>query len=341
MNTPLRLRYYLAIGAGLLLVALLTAACGGNDAETLTVYSGRSKTLVGPLLDQFAEETGINIRVRYADTAELAATILEEGRNSPADVFFAQDAGALGALAAEGMLTSLPRDLLDRVPAPFRSPDGLWIGISGRARVVAYNTERVSPDELPDSILDFTDPKWRGRIGWAPTNASFQAFVTALRVLEGDDVAREWLEGIEANDPKEYPSNTAALQAVGAGEVDVAFVNHYYLFRFLAEEGEDFPVRNYYPKGGDPGALVNVAGVGVLVTSDQRDLALRFIDFLLSPEAQQYFAEETFEYPMVEGVAVHPDLVPLSEIEQPPIDLSDLADLEGTLDLLRETGVLP
>jgi iron(III) transport system substrate-binding protein len=332
---------YLAIGVALLLAALLVAACGGNDSETLTVYSGRSKTLVGPLLDRFAEETGIRIRVRYADTAELAATILEEGNNSPADVFFAQDAGALGALAAEGMLASLPQELLDRVPAPFRSPDGLWVGISGRARVVAYNTERVRPDELPDSILDFTDPKWRGRIGWAPTNGSFQAFVTALRVLKGDDVAREWLEGIKANDPKEYPNNTAAVQAVGAGEVDVAFVNHYYLFRFLAEEGEDFPVRNYYPKGGDPGALVNVAGVGVLITSDHRDLALRFIEFLLSPEAQQYFAEETFEYPLIEGIAIHPDLVPLSEIESPTIDLSDLADLEGTLDLLRETGVLP
>ncbi len=320
-------------------VAIAATGCGGEDA--LTIYSGRSQDLVQPLLEQFADETGIDIRVRYGETAELAATILEEGDNSPADVFFAQDAGALGALTAEGRLAELPSALLQRVPAAFRSPDGLWVGLSGRARVVAYNTDSVSPDELPDSILDFTDPKWKGRIGWPPTNGSFQAFVTALRLTEGEEGARAWLEGIKANGARDYPNNVAALEAVANGEVDVAFVNHYYLFRSLAEEGDGFSARNYYPKGGDPGALVNVAGAGILRTSDKTDQARRFIDFMLSREAQQYFADETFEYPLIEGVETHPDLVPLAELEPPEIDLSDLADLKTTLDLLRETGVLP
>lgn len=367
-------RVLLALGlvAALVGMATLAVACGDDDDDTptgvadpepdpeadpeadptaggtfeavegtLTVYSGRSESLVGSLFERFEDETGIDVRVRYGDTAELAATILEEGGRSPADVYFAQDAGALGALQREGRLAELPQELLDAVPARFRSPDGRWIGVSGRARVVTYNTDAVGEADLPASILDFTDERWNGRIGWAPTNGSFQAFVTGLRVQLGDDAARDWLEGIEANDPQEYPNNTAAVEAVINGEIDVAFVNHYYLLRFKAERS-DVPAENYYLGGGDPGALVNVAGVGVLDSSDERDLAIRFIEFLLSDEAQQYFADETFEYPLAQGVAALPaNVVPLDQLQPPDIDLSDLADLEGTLEMLREAGVLP
>jgi iron(III) transport system substrate-binding protein len=312
-----------------------------GDGGSITVYSGRSESLVQPLFDQFERDTGIKVNVRYGDTAELAATILEEGRNSPADVFFAQDAGALGAVAEEGVLAPLPETLLDRVPSPFRSRDGLWVGVSGRARVVVYNTDRLTPEELPDSILDFTDPQWKGRIGWAPTNGSFQAFVTALRLIEGEVGARAWLEGIKANGAKVYENNTAIVEAVARGEVDVGFVNHYYLYRFLAEQGEGFSARNHFLAPNDPGNLINVAGVGILETSSNKEVAERFVDYLLSAPAQRYFAEETFEYPLIEGVRPSVDLTPLSEINPPDIDLSQLSDLQGTLDLLRETGVLP
>lgn len=341
MTNRARARTALPIVVSLLLavIAVAAIACGGDSA--LTVYSGRSENLVQPIIDRFSDETGIKVQVRYGETAELAATILEEGNNSPADIFFAQDASALGALTIENRLTELPADLLQRVPEAFRSPDDLWIGLSGRARVIAYNTDNVSPEELPDSILDFTRPEWKGRIGWPPTNGSFQAFVTALRLTEGEDGARAWLEGIKANGAKEYPNNVTALEAVASGEIDVAFVNHYYLFRFLAEEGEGFSARNYYPKGGDPGALVNIAGAGILNSSDKPAQARQFIEFMLSQEAQQYFADETYEYPLIEGVETHPELVPLAELEPPPIDLSDLADLKATLKLLRDTGVLP
>ena len=332
---------HLAFTLLVLAAALALAACGGDDEDTLTIYSGRSESLVQPLLDEFADETGVDINVRYGDTAELAATILEEGDNSPADVYFAQDAGALGALAAEGMLQALPDGLLDRVPAAYRSPAGVWVGISGRARVVAYNTEVLSPDDLPDSILDFTDPQWDGRIGWAPQNGSFQAFVTGLRRIEGEEGALAWLEGIQANDPTAYENNTMAVQGVASGEVDVAFVNHYYLYAIMEEEGEDFPVRNYFTAPGDPGSLVNVAGAAILDTTNSESLAEEFLDYMLSPEAQQFFTDETFEYPVIEGVATNLGLLPLSELMPPDIDLSDLADLNGTLDLLREAGVLP
>jgi iron(III) transport system substrate-binding protein len=338
-------RFGVILTAALLLVLLgsTAVACGNDDGGegSVTVYSGRSESLVGPLLERFTDETGVDVEVRYAGTSELASTILEEGENSPADVFFAQDAGALGALAQEGRLVELPDSVLTLVEPRFRSDDGRWVGVSARARVVAYNTDNVDPADLPDSILDFTDPQWKGRIGWAPTNASFQAFVTALRLTEGEEGARQWLEGIQANDPVAFDGNLPALEAVASGEIDVAFINHYYLYQLRAETGGDVSAANHFLPGGDPGALVNIAGAGILDTSDSTENAERFVAWLLEEGAQEYFATETHEYPIIEGVPAEEDLVSLADIQTPEIDLSDLADLEGTLALLQETGVVP
>lgn len=332
----MRQTWWLGVAAA---AALAVAACGGDDPDTLIIYSGRSEALVEPIIQRFEDETGIDVDVRYGGTAELAATILEEGGNSPADVFFAQDAGALGLLSNEGKLATLPDDALDRVPSGFRSSVGDWVGVSGRVRVVAYNVANVDPADLPDSILGFTDPKWEGRIGWPPTNASFQSFVTGLRALKGEEAAKAWLEGIKANGVSEYSKNSTTLQAVASGEVDVGFVNHYYLFRFLAEEGEGFGARNYY-LSGDAGGLINVAGVGILKTSNLSESAQRFVEFLLTDGSQQFFADETFEYPLVPGVDPYPDLPALSELDSPLVELNELADLRGTIALLQEVGIL-
>ncbi len=317
----------------------LVSACGGSNDDRLVVYSGRSDTLVQPIIDQFEDLTGIRVEVKYGGTAELAATLLEEGDNSPADVFYAQDPGGLGAV--ESMLAPLPDDILSSVPDWARSSDGSWVGISGRARVLVYNPENISEAELPDDIFDLIDPKWKGRLGWAPTNGSFVTMVTGMRKLWGEEKTREWIEGMVANEPKFYPKNTPQVAAVASGEIDVGLPNHYYLYRFLAEEGEDFPARNYHVRGGGPGALVMVSGAGVLETSDNEVAAQRFIDFLLSTVAQQYFAGQTFEYPLVEGVNVNRLLTPLEEIARPDIALADLADLAGTTKLLRSAGALP
>ena len=308
-------------------------------SETLTLYSGRNEELVGPVIEMFEEKTGIKVEVRYGGTSEMAAAILEEGDNSPADVFFGQDAGALGALAKEGRFADLASDTLSRVETRFQDPNGQWVGISGRARVVAYNSDLLSEDDLPDSILDFTDPKWAGKIGWAPTNGSFQAFVTALRVSEGEDGAKAWLEGIQANNPHVYAKNTPTLEAVAAGEVEVGFINHYYLFRKLAEQG-DFPAANYFFLNGDIGGLINVAGAGILKTSEKQENAKALLDFLLSVEGQEYFRNETKEYPLIQEVEADPLLPPLDQIQTPEIDLNDLDDLDGTLELLQDAGVL-
>jgi iron(III) transport system substrate-binding protein len=310
-----------------------------DETGKITIYSGRGENLIRPVIERFIENTRINVEVRYGKTAELAATILEEGKNSPADLFFAQDAGALGALSKENRLLKLSSSILEKVEARFRSPKGEWIGITGRARTVDYNVKLVDKRELPESIWGFTDPKWkRGKIGWAPTNGSFQAFITAFRVLEGDEKTREWLEGIIANDPQEYPKNSPIVAALGRGEIHVGFVNNYYLHRFKAED-PDFPVSHHYTTG-DAGSMINVAGLGIVDTTKNKDLAENFIGYMLSEDAQRYFATKTYEYPLLEGISVIGPQKPLSEIITPNIDLSDLDDLKGTLKLLRDVGAL-
>jgi iron(III) transport system substrate-binding protein len=308
--------------------------------DTLVVYSGRSEELVGPILERFEAQSGVDLEVRYAGTSELAATILEEGANSPADVFFSQDGGALGALDAEGILAPLPQDVLDQVDPRFRAASGDWVGITGRARVLAYDTRELQDAQLPASVQDLAKPEWKGRVGWVPTNASFQTFVTALRQTLGDEATKAWLEAMVANEPKVYEGNAAALEAVRAGEVDVALINHYYLFQAQAEAGEDYPVANHFFTNGDPGALVNVAGTGILKTATHPVAADALVRFLLEEEAQTYFATETFEYPLASGIPADERLPALADVQSPDLDLSELADLEGTLRLLQEAGVL-
>ena len=332
----------LLLAAALLTVSAAVLPACEREGETLTVYSGRTRSLVHPLLESFSEETGIEVRVKYASSAAIAATVLEEGDNTPADVVFLQDPGSLGALSGAGVLRRLPDSLLDKVDARFRSRKGEWAGTSGRARTVVYNTTAIDPArDLPGSIMDFTDPVWKGRLGWAPPNGSFQAFVTAMRVQLGDDVTRRWLEGIEANDARAYPNNISTVAAAARGEIDVGFVNHYYLARFLEEEGPGFGARNHFLGSGDPGALVLVAGAGILKASANAAAAERFVQYLLSESAQRYFAAETKEYPLAAGVEPEGELPPLSSLDPPDVDLSNLSDLQGTLSLMRDVGILP
>ena len=309
-----------------------------DDPGEITIYSGRGESLVGALIERFEAETGIQVNIRYAGTAQMAVAILEEGDRSPADVFYAQDAGALGALADADALAALPSDLLNRVDAKFRDSDGKWIGTSGRARVLVISPERVP--NPPASIFDLTEPEWRGRVGWAPTNGSFQAFVTAMRQIHGEDATEQWLRDMIANEVREYPKNSPQVQAVHDGELDIGLVNHYYLYRFLDEDPE-FAAANHFTDPGQAGALINIAGVGMLSASDNRANALRFIEYLLDAQAQEYFRDQTSEYPLAAGIAARPELAPLNELDPPSLALTSLADLEGTLGLLQEVGALP
>jgi iron(III) transport system substrate-binding protein len=319
---------------------LVLAGCGGSSE--LVIYSSRTQSLVQPLLEQFAEQTGMNIRVRYANTASIVTTLLEEGQNSPADVIYLAEPSGWAVLSEAGLLSNLPDNLLERVDDHFRSSQGQWVGTSGRSKVVVYNTENIVPErDLPQSIMDFTDPKWKDRIGWAPTHGEWQILLMAIRIEEGEEAARRWLEGIKANEPETYPNLISIVQAVADGEVDVGFVNHYYVPRFIAEEGEEFGARNYYLGNGDPGAVVDVAGVAIPQSTELREAAEGFVAYMLDVEAQQYFAQQTHEYPLSAGVPPTGDLPPLSSLDPPTIDPADLSELESTQRLLREAGIIP
>ena len=323
-----------------LFLGAVLGACGGDDAD-ITVYSGRSEAQVEPLIEQFTRETGLKVSVRYGASAELAAQISEEGSNSRADLFWSQDAGALGAVDRQGLLAPAPAEAAASVDPRFKAGDGTWVGLTGRARVIVYNPAKVPAGELPSSVFALTEPKWKGRVAIAPTNASFQAFVTAMRIQAGDGRTREWLRGLKANEPKVYESNDLIVRAVNDGEVDLGLANHYYLFQLGAEIGMDRLVaRNHYTANGDVGALVNVAGVAILKSSEAQADAGRLVQFLLSPPAQRYFAEANYEYPLLPGVAAAPALTPLDQIQSPDIDLAQLDQLEASLTLLREVGLL-
>ncbi|MBK5928946.1 extracellular solute-binding protein [Rhodobaculum claviforme] len=322
-------------------LALATLAATPITAQELTLYSGRGEPLIAPILQAFTAETGIEVNVRYGGTAELAILLQEEGDRSPADLFWAQDAAALGAVA--DMFQPLPEATLERVPAAYRDTDGRWIATSGRGRVLAWSTERVSEDELPATMAEMVDPKYRGRIALPVTNGSFLAHVAALRVVAGDDAALEWLRGLHANAPVIVRNNTAAIQAIGDGEADFAMTNNYYLVRFQ-RAAADFPVtQTLFPTEGDIGNLLLVAGMGVLQTSDHSAEAVAFIDFLLSDAAQQFFSGEVAEFPVTGRVIpTRTDGITLDEVVRmaPEVDLNAIGDLEGTLELVREAGLL-
>ena len=324
------------------LAAITLTACasesGGasqtSDSSSITIYSGRSEEIIAPLLEKFTAETGIATVVRYGDSAELAAQILEEGDNTKADVFFSQDAGALGALGEAGVLTQLPGSITSMVDAKYRAADNTWVGVSGRGRVFSYNPDKVKV--LPTSVLQLAQPEWSGRIGIAPTNASFQSFVTALRVLIGEDATREFLVGLKAN-AVIFEKNSQILDAVESGQVDAGLINHYYWYEKAAEIGADkMTSKTAWFESNDPGNLVNVAGAGIL---SDASAAQEFVTWLLGTTAQKFFTETTFEYSLVGTSAAPAGLPELEEISSPKINLEDLKTLSVTLEMLSEVGL--
>jgi len=326
-----------AVAAVVLLLALAGAGCG-RSRDALTVYSGRTQNLIGPLLERFNQETGIPIDVKYGDSSELALLLDEEGDRTPADVFLSQSPGATGFLAGKGRLGQLDPGLLAKVDPRFHNRDGRWVGVSGRQRVLVYNSRQVREADLPDSVLDLTADRFAGKVAIAPSNGSFQDFVTAMRQVQGENTAARWLEGMAANKPRTYANNNAIVEAVGRGEVQMGLVNHYYNYRFL-QENPEAPSRNHVFRDGDIGALVIPATASVLAGTQKADEAARFVEFLLSPEAQRYFSDQTSEYPLVKGVPAAKGLPPLASLHGPDYDVDALGGgLERTVELIRTSG---
>lgn len=327
------MRRVVALVAAAVLVA---SACGGNDSS-LVVYSGRSENLVGPIFETFTEETGIEVEVRYSPSEDLALLIQQEGDQSPADVFISQSPGAIGLLAGQGLLAELGDDTLGLVPTEYRSAGGLWVGLSGRIRVLVYNADLVSTADLPNSIFELTDSVYAARVALAPANGSFQDFVTGLRELHGDDSALDWLEGMERNQAATYANNSSIVQAVARGEIDMGLVNHYYNLRALAEN-PSLPSKNHF--FDDAGSLVIITAAGILSTSQAREDATRLIEYLLDADAQEFFSTETFEYPLASGSTPAAALSSLASLESATYNFDDLSGgLARSRELIDASGL--
>lgn len=324
------------VAATLLVTGL--AGCSSSGDE-LVIYSGRTKNLIHPLLEQFSEETGIDIAVRYGDSADLALLLEQEGDRSEADVFISQSPGAVGFLSDASRLGELPAEVVSLVPEGDAASDGTWVGLSGRVRTLVYNPDLVDPDTLPDSVLDLTGSEYAREVGVAPTNGSFQDFVTVMRTELGEDETAAWLSDMADADQPTYSNNTAIVEAVGRGEVPMGLVNHYYAFR-ARDEDPDLPVENHYFPDGDLGSTLLVTATSVVEGTDRPDEAQQLVEFLLSADAQLYFSDETFEYPLAAGAVPNDALPPFDEINKTRVDMGELGgELEATREMISQSGL--
>jgi iron(III) transport system substrate-binding protein len=322
------------------LVLFLTLFTFSALADDLVIYSGRGEALVAPLFAQFEKDTGIKLDVRYNTTSSLATQLLSEKQNSPADIVFFQESGYLTLLAEAGLLKTLNADLLKQVAPNAQDANGRWLGSSARVRVLAYNTDKVKAEDLPKDLKELADPKWSGKkIGWAPTNASMQSHVSALRKLWGEEATFKWLEGVKNNDPISYPKNAPLVSAVGTGEVLVGWANHYYL-HILKKQNPNLAVANYhFPESGKAGNILIISGVAIYEHTQKSPQAQQFIEYLISEKGQKFFTD-SYEYPTRIGFAANPDVTPLSEIPFADVSQKDLADVEPTLKMLRTLKLL-
>jgi iron(III) transport system substrate-binding protein len=334
----------LRIASSLVLAtALLLSGCSSSTEQEgspteLTIYSGRSEEFIAPFFAEWEKKSGIALKIRYADSAELAAQIREEGSNSPADVFLAQDAGSLGAVSLAGLFTTLGDDVGTEIQPQYIAADRSWVGVTGRARVFAYNPQLLT--DLPRSITDLANPIYKSKLGIAPTNASFQAFVTALINAKGEDFTQRWLESLVKNDVQIFAKNSAIVEAIDSGKISIGLVNHYYTWEVAQGLGRAINAENGFFSSGDLGNMVNVSGAGILKTSKKYAAAEDLINYLTSQVVQSKFVAETHEYSLIADQISPAGLPSLSQIGAPSVDLESLADVQKTQELLIKVGLL-
>jgi len=309
-----------------------------SDVTELTIYSGRSEEYIAPFFSDYEAQSGIKLNIRYGDSAELAAQILEEGSNSPADLFLSQDAGSLGAVSEANLFIELGTDVAASIPARFVAANRTWVGVTGRARVLAYSPERVTT--LPKSFTDLTNPLYKNKLGIAPTNASFQAFITAVIKNKGEEFTKKWLSDIKANGAKIYAKNSLIVEAIDKGEIDLGLVNHYYIWETSESLGRPVKAEVSYFAPGDLGNLINVSGAGVFASSKKQAAAAGLINYLTSAATQNKFVKDTLEYSLISGAQAPVGVIALEKIGAPTVDLKSLTNIKRTQDLLIEVGLL-
>jgi iron(III) transport system substrate-binding protein len=329
---------FLALAASLSTTGCASPIAQESDPTELTVYSGRSEEFIAPFFAQWEDETGIKLNIRYADSAELAAQIREEGSNSPADIFLAQDAGSLGAVSLAGLFTPLGDEVGSAIEPEYIAADRSWIGVTGRARVFVYNPALLS--QLPQSISDLGKPIYRSKLGIAPTNASFQAFVAALLNAKGEEFTQQWLESLVKNDVQIFAKNSAIVEAIDSGKISIGLTNHYYTWEVSQGLGREINAKNGFFSSGDLGNMINVSGAGILKTSKKYAAAENLINFLTSQGVQSKFVSETQEYSLIANQISPAGLPSLNEIGSPAVDLESLNDVQRTQEILIRVGLL-
>jgi iron(III) transport system substrate-binding protein len=326
--------------AGVLAACDGSAGSGGSGATTLTLYNAQHEDLMQAVVDGFTEKTGIKVEFRSGDDAELANQIVQEGKASPADVFVTENSPSVQVVADAGLFSPVGEAALAQVPEQYRPSSGSWVGFAARSTVLAYNPGLISESQLPASMMDLANPEWKGKVGFPPGGADFQAIVSAVLSLRGEAATRTWLQGL-ADGKAIYQGNSAVMQAVNEGKIPVGIIYHYYWFKDQAESGANSnSVKLHYFKNQDPGAFVSVSGAGVLASSGHQKEAQEFVQYLTSADGQRRLAESTaLEYAVANGAASADVLPPLSTLGAPTVDPGSLNGPKVT-ELMQAAGLL-
>jgi iron(III) transport system substrate-binding protein len=326
-------------------MAGVLAGCGSGgsadaEATTLTLYNAQHEDLMKAMVEGFTDKTGITVEFRSGEDPELANQIVQEGKASPADVFVTENSPSVQLVADAGLFAPVDDAALEQVPEKYRPASGEWVGFAARTTVLAYNPDLISESELPESMLDLAKPEWKGKVGFPPGGADFQAVVSAVLALRGEDATRTWLQGLADGDAV-YPGNGAVMQAVNEGQIPVGIIYHYYWYKDQAESGANSDHVKLHSFGNeDPGAFVSVSGAGVLASSDHPKEAQQLVAYLTSADGQRRLAESTaLEYAVADGAASADVLPPLDTLDAPTIDPGSLNGPKVT-ELMQEVGLL-
>lgn len=326
--------------ASTLLTASTLSGCGVFGSPDLVIYNAQHEQLLDELIPLFEEESGLDVELRHGKDLEMANQITEEGEDSPADVFLTENSPAMTIVDNAGLFTELPEAVTATIPDDYVPADRTWTGFLARSTVAMYNTDTMTEADMPASILDFADPEWEGRVAFSPTGADFQAIVSAVLELEGEEATRTWLEGLEANGVI-VQNNLVVMQSVDSGEVDAGIAYHYYWYRDREENGTDSDTSALHFFGDqDPGAFLSISGAGILASSEKQAEAEEFLTWLTGTEAQQAMAESyALEYPLNPDASLDPAVKPFGELEPPQVDVSSLNGPQVT-ELMTEAGLL-
>lgn len=326
--------------AATLLTASGLSGCGILGSPDLVIYNAQHEQLLDEIIPLFEEESGLDVELRHSKDLEMANQITEEGDDSPADVFLTENSPAMSIVDNAGLFAELPESATATIPEQYVPTDRTWTGFLARSTVAMYNTDTMTEADMPASILDFADPEWEGRVAFSPTGADFQAIVSAVLALEGEEATAAWLEGLEANGVI-VQNNLVVMQSVDSGEVDAGIAYHYYWYRDREENGSDSDSSALHFFGDrDPGAFLSISGAGILESSENKAAAEEFVTWLTGTEAQQAMAESyALEYPLNPDASLNPDVKPFDELEPPQVDVSSLNGPQVT-DLMTAAGLL-